>query len=234
MNCIIALLVSLGFVAMVGGIVWIFKSPFQYPYKVIEIDISGKRCPKNKDLIDTYLNKHRFASFSNHYKDVQKWKEECQNRIAVSKLKRLRKKQYLTCLDDAHMFQFELARVQTRYRQKNYIKVPYQVKITAARVSYDYFCLKRRYEALESIDFECTVSAYNTKEQRRLMTKELRNEIALRDNYTCQYCGKYMPDGVGLQIDHIRPIAKGGKSVSLNLQVLCSKCNGKKSKNKHC
>ncbi|MFR2065795.1 HNH endonuclease [Hominenteromicrobium sp.] len=50
---------------------------------------------------------------------------------------------------------------------------------------------------------------------------------ALRAN-TCQNCGKYMPDGVGLQIDHIIPISKGGKTVASNLQVLCSKCNGRK------
>ena len=48
------------------------------------------------------------------------------------------------------------------------------------------------------------------------------------DNYTCRMCGKYT-DGVGLQIDHIMPVSKGGKSVPSNLQVLCSKCNGRKS-----
>lgn len=61
------------------------------------------------------------------------------------------------------------------------------------------------------------------------MTKQLRGKIAKRNNYTCQHCGKYMPDGVGLQIDHIVPISKGGKSIPENLQVLCSKCNGSKS-----
>ena len=42
-----------------------------------------------------------------------------------------------------------------------------------------------------------------------------------------------MPDEVGLHIDHIVPIAKGGKTVKSNLQVLCSKCNGKKSSKTH-
>lgn len=61
------------------------------------------------------------------------------------------------------------------------------------------------------------------------MTKELRQQIMTRDRYTCQLCGKYMPDEIGLHIDHIVSISKGGKTVSSNLQVLCSKCNGSKS-----
>lgn len=60
------------------------------------------------------------------------------------------------------------------------------------------------------------------------MTPSLRKAIMERDHYTCQLCGKYMPDEVGLHIDHIVPIAKDGKSVPSNLRVLCSKCNGKK------
>lgn len=61
------------------------------------------------------------------------------------------------------------------------------------------------------------------------MTRELRERIMRRDNYTCKICGKYMPDEVGLHIDHIIPVSKGGKSIEQNLQVLCSKCNGHKS-----
>ena len=84
-------------------------------------------------------------------------------------------------------------------------------------------------EQLRAIGFESTMKDYYSKEQRKLMTKELREQIIERDNYTCQQCGKYMPDRVGLQIDHIIPIAKGGKTVPSNLQVLCSLCNGRKS-----
>lgn len=65
--------------------------------------------------------------------------------------------------------------------------------------------------------------------ERSKMTKALREQIMERDNYTCQICGRYMPDGFGLHIDHIVPISKGGRSVPENLQVLCAKCNLSKS-----
>lgn len=84
-------------------------------------------------------------------------------------------------------------------------------------------------EQLKEINSECTLREYHSKNQRKLMTKELRKKIMTRDNYTCKLCGKYMPDEVGLHIDHIIPISKGGKTIVSNLQVLCSKCNGHKS-----
>ena len=80
-------------------------------------------------------------------------------------------------------------------------------------------------DELESFDYETTRSKWYAKNQRSLMTKKLRDAIKIRDNYTCQICGKYMPDEVGLHVDHIIPIKEGGRSVESNLQVLCDKCN---------
>lgn len=88
--------------------------------------------------------------------------------------------------------------------------------------------LTNRYNRLARIGFETTLKNYHSKSQRKLMTKELRRRIMERDHYTCQICGKHVLDEVGLQIDHIIPIAKGGKTVPSNLRVLCSKCNGRK------
>ena len=73
-----------------------------------------------------------------------------------------------------------------------------------------------------------------TKEQmrkeRNKMTVAVRERIKKRDNYTCQKCGISLFDEphLLLEVDHIVPIAKGGKTVDSNLQCLCWKCNRSK------
>ena len=61
--------------------------------------------------------------------------------------------------------------------------------------------------------------------ERGKVSNRLRFAIYQRDRYRCRNCGRKTDD---LEIDHIIPIAKGGKSIPNNLRVLCSKCNGKK------
>lgn len=216
-------------IAIILVIYFILKSPFKYPYYDMTFDVSGKRSPDVYDLIDEHLNKFGFDEFSKHFERVEQWKATCSEKINKSKLKKRRTRQFEKCVDDEGMFRFKLIRKQTRYKQRNYVKTPYSVYITVSQYTFNMKMLQQRYDRLSAINFECTLSDYHSKDQRKRMTKALRDEIALRDNYTCQLCGKYMPDGVGLHIDHIVPIAKGGKSIPSNLQVLCSKCNGKKS-----
>lgn len=213
-----------------GGVIAAFAyCPFKYPYKVFRFDVTGKRNPYVYDYIDRFLNENGIASFQSHLMTVNLWKSECEKKIQSSIFKKRRREQFERTLDDDRMFIFILTRDKTRYTQTNYVRHPYTVKEQENELGCSYKSVFERYKLLKDINFEATLSEYFSKEQRKLMTKELRNKIALRDNFTCQNCGKYMPDGVGLQIDHIVPIAKGGKSIPSNLQVLCSKCNGRKS-----
>tara|TARA_Y100000996_G_C22185743_1_gene504804 strand:+ start:52 stop:570 length:519 start_codon:yes stop_codon:yes gene_type:complete len=53
-----------------------------------------------------------------------------------------------------------------------------------------------------------------------------RKNILQRDNYTCQYCGKFSKN---ITIDHIVPKDKNGKDSWSNLVSACSKCNHLKS-----
>lgn len=72
------------------------------------------------------------------------------------------------------------------------------------------------------------IAIMNKEQERKLISKRMRFEVFKRDSFTCQYCGKKAPDVV-LEVDHIEPISKGGKTVMLNLVTSCYKCNRGKS-----
>ena len=226
------LLIVLGIVVISLTLYFIFRNPFEYPYHIIDFDVSGKRSPSVNNYIDNYLILNGIDEFENHFNYVQKWKRECEETIQHSWLKSLRTRQYQETIDDEKMFKFNLNRNQTRYKQSNYVRTSYTVTVTDSTFASNINFIKHHYKELEQINFECTLSEYHSKQQRNIMKKSLRDQIAFRDNYTCQICGKHMPDGVGLHVDHIISIKNGGKSVPSNLRVLCSKCNGQKgSKN---
>lgn len=67
------------------------------------------------------------------------------------------------------------------------------------------------------------------KPKRQSISKKLRFEVFKRDNFTCQYCGRMAPDVV-LEVDHINPVANGGKNDILNLITSCHDCNIGKGK----
>jgi 5-methylcytosine-specific restriction endonuclease McrA len=59
----------------------------------------------------------------------------------------------------------------------------------------------------------------------RVALQPTRSNILLRDDETCQYCGKRSRD---LTLDHILPRSRGGTSNWENLVACCKSCNGKK------
>ncbi len=59
----------------------------------------------------------------------------------------------------------------------------------------------------------------------RVAMQPTRANILLRDDETCQYCGKHSRD---LTLDHILPRSRGGQSTWENLVACCRACNGKK------
>jgi 5-methylcytosine-specific restriction endonuclease McrA len=75
----------------------------------------------------------------------------------------------------------------------------------------------------------------NKKSKKKKVKRALKNwlgirfEIFKRDNFTCQYCGRKVVDGIKLHCDHVHPVCKGGDNSSKNLITACSDCNiGKK------
>ena len=227
--------IHLAIILCIAGIVLgillygILKSPFRYPYYSQVFDVTGKRLPEIYDSIDNFLICGGMSYIHKHEMLIEQWKIDCENRIKGSTLKKYRRKQFLRAVDPAHAYKFSLNRTRTAYRQRNYQRYPYKIETTIETISCSYKTIQKRDRRLAELGYACPLSQYERNAQRNLMTRALREQIMKRDNYTCQICGKYMPDEVGLQIDHIVPVSKGGKSIPTNLQVLCSKCNGRKS-----
>ena len=200
------------------------SNPFQYPHVIVDFDISGKRQPVYEDYVDAFdevLN--IWDSGCKYYLDhCLIWKS---HRTDLYKAMR-----DTVIQNNYEMFEFIFSRNQTRYHQQNYQRYAYTVQNTDKILTFTLTDMFNICDELEEIDYETTRTKYYAKNQRKFMTKELKEKIKKRDNYTCQICGKYMPDEVGLHIDHKIPIVKGGKSVESNLWVLCDKCNLSKGK----
>ena len=57
--------------------------------------------------------------------------------------------------------------------------------------------------------------------------KFTRKNIYLRDNNTCQYCGRKLPTEQ-LNLDHVVPLSRGGKNTWDNVVCSCIECNMRK------
>jgi 5-methylcytosine-specific restriction endonuclease McrA len=58
-----------------------------------------------------------------------------------------------------------------------------------------------------------------------------RNNVFLRDNYTCQYCIIKM-SRANLTIDHVLPRSLGGGTTWDNVTTACTRCNSNKGNNR--
>lgn len=62
-------------------------------------------------------------------------------------------------------------------------------------------------------------------EQGRVFSGRLRHMILERDNFKCVLCGRGVPEGAVLEVDHIQEWIDGGKTTYDNGQTVCSDCN---------
>lgn len=66
-----------------------------------------------------------------------------------------------------------------------------------------------------------------TERIRGRALQRIRERILLRDEYTCQVCGRVSRD---LEVDHIVPLHLGGPEIDSNRQAICPvPCHQEKS-----
>jgi hypothetical protein len=96
--------------------------------------------------------------------------------------------------------------------------------------------LERLIGATEPLDLSAFTAFVEFAELERLTWEDrvanrrvpdhLRAAVLVRDGGRCRRCGRT----VNLEMDHIVPFSKGGKTEESNLQTLCRRCNRAKSR----
>lgn len=69
-----------------------------------------------------------------------------------------------------------------------------------------------------------------TKRIRGGSLRIIRARIGLRDDYSCQVCGRVTAKG---EVDHKIPLHLGGGNNDENLWWLCRRCHGLKTESEH-
>ncbi len=150
------------------------------------------------------------------------------NRFDTDQLLRSTKK-----LEKVEKKLFDKAKLRPR------IKFTIDVKLKLTKINGDFKKSKRDVFQAEDIldiierlknkrnDFYLDEEIWNSicRVERGKVTNKMRFAIYQRDGYRCRICGRKTND---LEIDHIYPIAKGGKTTMDNLQTLCHRCNVRK------
>lgn len=113
------------------------------------------------------------------------------------------------------------------------------VRLRLTKINGDYRCSKKATFGIETIEgilallkerrgnfyLDNDVWQAICRVERAKVTNKMRFAIYARDNHRCKKCGSTQ----NLEVDHIFPISKGGKTVFENLQTLCHNCNVRKS-----
>jgi 5-methylcytosine-specific restriction endonuclease McrA len=80
--------------------------------------------------------------------------------------------------------------------------------------------------ATMTIDLPSVIRLVYMIKRPRTQRKLSRREVFLRDNFTCQYCGRQTRE---LTIDHVTPRRLGGKHTWDNVVSACKSCNQRKA-----
>lgn len=72
----------------------------------------------------------------------------------------------------------------------------------------------------------CSDECRLIKHYKKVGISRIRWIVFKRDNFTCQYCGRSpQKHKIVLELEHIKPLSKGGNYSMKNLTTSCEQCN---------
>jgi hypothetical protein len=86
----------------------------------------------------------------------------------------------------------------------------------------DHYCIPET--GMYKYSRACGTPLQRKRSQFRGMYRKAFNYLLSNFTYECAYCGSTQQ----IEVDHIKPLSKGGTNDLDNLQFLCKKCNTKK------
>jgi len=190
-----------------------------------------REMPELKDKIET--GKLTYTTLARSYAFI-KAKTLKEKRATLSSLENQSSRQALEILEK------EAPAPEVKIKKRNYQD---KVRLTIDFSHAEYEKLKRvkalsshKYASFEGLlkdllnkaykKYEATNFKQSHAKNPRFISQKLRNHLLKQANYQCQ-ATKCNHDHY-LQIDHIRPVAKGGQAKPENLQVLCAYHNQQK------
>ncbi len=170
-------------------------------------------------------NKQQYSKYLQEVKSIAHGQFNCSlEKINVNRLNKIEKKM-----------------LRKKLHKKPFEEFCLNVRLSCSRMNGDIYARKTR--AFYEQDIKQIVKRLNNKRgafyndreiwesisrvERGKVSNKIRFAIYQRDGYRCKKCGASNKTAF-LEIDHIIPIAKGGKSTYDNLQTLCSDCNYEK------
>ena len=187
----------------------------------------------NKEYDKLREYKIKYNELNNKYKQYEIEYEELKKNINIEEAKKLKLKQDKYMDNQLKLYNDYKQKPDIDFKVVIYInykspKGKVQDKVYKKYNKEQFLKIMDEYKKLKNQDRLLEISS---RIERAKMSESMRYDILKRDNYKCQICGMTAKEGAKLQVDHIIPVSKGGKTEMSNLQTLCSRCNiGKSNK----
>lgn len=185
-----------------------------------------------EDIIDGTLENQRVSKIEAFQKGIENLPPIMQCSKEIAKENKLSYKKYCDIEEKLCSEQIVFPVSDPKFLVKNEYTSPKGRSVLHSAYGYTFDAVLKMTIRIKEINEEMNSAEYRKKVERSKMSQSLRYDILKRDGFRCVLCGRSAREhGVELEVDHIIPVSKGGKTEPDNLRTLCKDCNrGKRDK----